>query len=187
MYLDREILRRAAAHLGADQRLIEAREGKSTGLIDNLIRVFSLGAPEAYSVPTASPIYDRDLFDTESRIINDIVASHDAVVLGRGAFCVLKDLPRGIHVFIHAPFQFRAERIMKVKNMARIGEARALVEESDRSRARFIRDMCRTDWADARNYHLCIDAGAAGFPACVETIVRLVNKVRGSIPSRTAS
>ena len=178
MYLDREILRRAAGRLGRDQRLLEAREERSGGFIDSIIRAFSLGAPETYSLPEAPAVYDRDLFDAESRVINEIVHGHDAVVLGRGGFHVLKNMPRAVHVFVHAPLEFRTQRIMRVKNMTRMGEARALIEESDRRRAKFIRDMCRTEWADARNYHFCVDSSAAGFPACVQMIVRLVNKAR---------
>jgi cytidylate kinase len=179
MYVDREILRRAANRLGTDRRVLEAQEEKSAGLIDNILRVFSFGTPEAYSIPTSPPLYDKDLFDAESRIIREIAGGHDAVIVGRGGFHVLKDLPGSVHVLIHAPVQFRAERIMKVKSMTRIAEARALVEESDRTRAKFVKDMCRTEWTDARHYDLCIDSSAAGLPLCIGTIVEFVKKTRG--------
>jgi cytidylate kinase len=178
MFVDREILRRAATHLGSDQRLLEAHEEKSSGLIDNIIRVFSLGAPETAYIPKERPVYDRDLFAAESRIINEIVDRYNAVILGRGGFHVLKNRPGATHVFVHAPREFRIGRIMKVRNMTDVREARALVEESDRRRTKFVRDMARTEWADARHYHLSIDSRAAGFPACIQVIIQLVNKAR---------
>ncbi len=178
MYVDREILRRAATHLGSDQRLLEAHEERSSGLIDNIIRVFSLGTPESACISKERPLYDRDLFAVESRIINEIADRHNAVILGRGGFHVLKNRPGAIHIFVHAPKEFRIGRVMKVKNMADIREARALVEESDRRRTKFIRDMVRTEWADARHYHLCVDSSAAGFPTCIQMIIQLVNIAR---------
>ncbi len=178
MFVDREILRRAAAHLGSDQKLLEAHEERSAGLIDNIIRVFAMGAPEMAYIPKERPVYDRDLFAVESKIIHEIADRSHAVILGRGGFHVLKDRPGALHVFIHAPLEFRVGRIMKVRNMTDVQEARALVEETDRRRTRFIRDMVRREWADARNYHLCVDSHAAGFPACTQMIIRLVDKAR---------
>ena len=178
MYVDREILRRAATHLGSDQRLLEAREERSAGLIDNIIRVFSLGTPESAYIAKEWPVCDKDLFAAESGIINEIADTCNAVILGRGGFHVLKNRPGAIHIFVHAPREFRIGRVMKVKNMADVREARALVEESDRRRTKFIRDMIRTEWADARHYHLCVDSSAAGFPACIQMITQLVNKAR---------
>ncbi len=178
MFVDREILRRAATDLGCTQRLLEAREETSTGPIDNIIRILSSGAPETAYIPREPPVYDRDLFAAESRVIREVVERYDAVILGRGGFHALKNRPGAIHVFIHAPLEFRIGRVMNVRNMTDAGEARAVVEESDRRRAKFIRDMARTEWADARHYHLCLDSRTAGFPECIRMIVRLVHIAR---------
>ena len=40
------------------------------------------------------------------------------------------------------------------------------MDESDRRRGKFIKDMTGVEWTDARNYHLTIDPSAVGAPRC---------------------
>ncbi len=135
------------------------------------------GAPEAAYIPIERlPIYDKDLFVLESKIINEIVDKHDAVIIGRAGFHVLKGRPNTVHLFVHAPRDYRVERVMKADSSADRREARAKVEEADRRRGKFIRDMAGNEWTDARNYHLCIDSSAAGLTDSVEMVIRFIEK-----------
>lgn len=172
-YVDREILRRAASFLNRDKMSLEEYEEKSSGFIQNLLRAFAFGAPEVY-VPKERPLYDRDLFVLESRIINEIVDKHNAVIMGRGGFHLLKGRQKTGHLFIHAPRDYRVARVMKAGSTADLREARARVEESDRRRARFIRDMVGTEWTDARNYHLCIDSSIVDLAESVRMVIRFL-------------
>lgn len=54
--------------------------------------------------------------------------------------------------------------------------AREIIEESDRKRAKFVRDMIGVNWTDARNFHLCLDASLVGLPASVDLIRTLVRE-----------
>ncbi len=178
-YVDREILREAARKLGTDVRLLEEIDGRSSSLLKSIVRSFGMGAPEAISQPPPTlPVYERDLFDLQSRIMREIADQYDAVIIGRGAFHVLRSREGVIHVFIHAPEAFRVNRVMKVQNITDFNKARSLVRESDQGRKKFIRDMTGSDWMDARNYHLCVDTSTVGLPACVEMIVKLVGSSR---------
>ena len=184
-FVDREILRQAAKELGQDDEVVEAYEERSSSLVERLVNVLSLGTPEhPYLPPSERPVYDRDLFVLESRIIKSIVDDHDAVIIGRGASYVLRDRPEATHVFIHAPIAFRAERLMKAKkNIKGLAEARAAVEESDRRRSRFFKDMVGTVWTDARNYHLCIDSSVVGIDESVKIVVDVV-RLKGQAAAR---
>lgn len=124
------------------------------------------------------PIYDNNLFTLECRITNQIVDEHSAVIMGRGGFHSLRDRLEVIRIFVHAPKEFRVNRIMMVCNIGDMREARDEVGESDRRKAKFIRDMVGIHCTDARNYHLCIDSSAVDFPTSVEMIIRMVEKKR---------
>ena len=87
----------------------------------------------------------------------------------------MKDRPGTIHVFIHAPFDYRVQRIMRERKMAEKA-ARTLVEESDRTRMKFVREMTGIEWTDARNFHLSIDTSVIALTDCVEMIAGLVDK-----------
>ena len=177
-FIDREVLRQAADHLGTEVSQLEHQDERSSGLIEKLIRGFFLGAPEAATTARhlKRPVYDRDLFSLECRIMNEIAERYSAVIIGRGGFHALRKRPEGsvIRVFIHAPLEFRVQRVMKARNIVDAAEARSIIEESDRRRARFIRDMVGVEWTDAKNYHLCIDSSVAGFPRSVEMIAGLL-------------
>lgn len=180
-FVDREILRQAAEHLGQDDATLEEYEERSSGFLQNFVSLLSLGTPESpYLPPSERPIYDRDLFELESKIIGRVATEYDAVIIGRGAFHVLKDRPGALHVFIHAPREFRARRLMETLSCSTLGEAREKTDESDRRRAKFFKDMIGTSWTDARNYHLCIDTSLLGLEESVRTIVDLAGKLRGS-------
>ena len=179
-FIDREVLRQAADHLGTEVSQLEHQDERSSGLIEKLIRGFFLGAPEAATTAhhLKRPVYDRDLFSLECRIMNEIAERYSAVIIGRGGFHALRKRPEGsvFRVFIHAPLEFRVQRVMKARNIVDASEARSIIEESDRRRARFIRDMVGVEWTDAKNYHLCIDSSVAGFPRSVGMIAGMVGE-----------
>jgi CMP/dCMP kinase len=184
-YVDREILRQAAQRLGTDESWLERYDERSSGLITNILRGFSFGPPEtAYVPPFKLPVYDRDLFKLECGIMEDIARKHDSVIVGRGAFYALKDHPGQIRIFIHAPLEFRIQRLMKVQGISDAHEARTIIEESDRKRTKFVRDMIGINWTDARNFHLCLDASFVGFSAGIEMIRTLVHKKTSPDPSK---
>ncbi len=175
-YLDREILQQAAKETGTDTQMLENFDSRSVPLIERIINSFCFGTPEVPGVPSfKKPIYNKDLFNLESKIIKQISDQCSAVIVGRGGFYILKDRPDTLHVFIHAPFDYRVKCIMNEKKMDE-KEAQSMVQESDRTRAKFIRDMLGIEWTDARNFHLCIDSSIISLSDGVKMITRLVKK-----------
>ena len=172
-YLDREILREASRQLGVDSEVLAQQEEKSSGILENIIKMFSFGSPETTFVPPVlKPVYDKDLFLLESRIMNSVVDRYSAVIVGRGAFYALKDRTEVLRVFIHAPLEFRIRRMMKVRGNADYKEVRAMVTESDLGRAKFVKDIIGVNWRDAANFHLCIDTSVADFPSVLQIVLK---------------
>lgn len=179
-YLDREILQQAADKLGIEPGMLERHDGRSASLMENIVQSFCFSTPEMSNLPPLGrPVYSKDLFILESKIIKEIADSCNAVIIGRGGFYILKDKPNTIHIFVHASLDYRIEMIMKEQKIADEKEAQKMIEESDHERTKFIRNMIGADWCDARNYHLCIDSSVIGLPDCVKMITQLVsiNKV----------
>ncbi|HOO39539.1 MAG TPA: cytidylate kinase-like family protein [Deltaproteobacteria bacterium] len=174
-YIDREILQVAAEHLKTDADWLEHFDERSSGLLANILRGLALGTPETMcTFPLSRPVYDRDLFALECKIMNDMLDLHDAVFIGRAGFHALKDHPGVISIFIHAPLEFRIERIMKVQNITDIRQARDEIEKSDQRKARYIQDMVGVNWTDSLNYHLTIDSSTVSFDAGVGMIKNLL-------------
>ncbi len=176
-YIERSVLHSAAQELGIEIPALSAQDERVSGFVDNLMKGYVFGTPEAaYLIPSRRPVYDDELFEAESRIIREIAARHDAVVVGHCGFSVLRGRQRLLNVLIHAPKEFRAERLKKVHGIP-AGQALAELEESDGRRAKYVRTMAHAEWLDATNYHLSLDARAVGFEAAAGMIIELKEKV----------
>jgi cytidylate kinase len=188
-YIDREILRRLSAYLREDEKILAEREERICGFWERILHGFSYGVPEmGYVPPPLRIIPDEDFFAAEAKIIKELAENGSAVIVGRAGFHILKGKPNLIKVLLHAPREFRMERVMKIYGIAEYSSADELVFESDRQRSRFVKTFTDHDWMDASCYHLCIDTEAVGFPRTVEMIVSLAEKARGasSVKNRRA-
>jgi len=174
-YVDREILRRAAEHLGTEPGLLDHYEERASGFVETVLTSFTLGVAEmAYVPPLQPPIYNRDLFKLESRIMNDVADRYNAVIVGRGGYYALRGRSDVTHVFIHAPEEFRIKRFMQVQRITDVQQARKKLRDLDRRRTNFAKVILGINWTDARNYHLSIDAGEVGFSESVALIKDVV-------------
>jgi cytidylate kinase len=171
-YMDREIVRQVADHLKEDEGLLADRQERISSFWENLLRSCSVCTPETgYAPPPLRPLMDGELFAAEALIIRKIAERCSTVIVGRGAFHILADLPGLVNVFLHASPEFRIRRVMDIFNIADAGRAEALVAGSDRHRKRFIRTIAGAEWTDALNYHLSIDTGVIGFSDACEMIL----------------
>lgn len=172
-YVEREVLHRAAKDLGVDIADVSRQDEKETGFVESLLKSFLFGTPEAaYIPPTRRPVYDEELFKTESHIIRSIAEKQNAVIVGHAGFAVLRGRRNLLNVFIHAPKEFRSNRLKEFRSSS-IEQALVEIEESDSRREKFLRTIAGSDWYDARNYHLSIDAQAAGFEEAADVIIAM--------------
>jgi cytidylate kinase len=181
-YIDREILSRLTERFEEDIENLAHREERVTGFLESILSSFLYGSPEApYVPPPVRPVYDMDLFAAEAEIIEKTAQERDAVIVGRAGFHVLRHYEGLINIFCHGPEDFRVRRIMEGYGIADPGEALALIRKSDSERRRFLEVVAKTNWTDARNYHLCMDTALTGFDLAEEMVVSLAEEVKASL------
>lgn len=175
-YLDQEIVGRVATKLRQEQQILERREERISSLWEDFFKVFAVGAPDAAYPPPEICRYcsDRELFSLEAEVIQEVASQQNAVIVGRGAFWVLRDHPDLISVFLHADRTTRAATIREFYDLKNERKAFAMVDEYDRHRERFLKAMTGVAWLSAANYHLCLDTGRIGMEIAGDLIVRLV-------------
>lgn len=162
-YVEREVLFKAAEELGLDVREASRQDECGSGFVQDLMKSFLFGTPEAAYVPPARrPVYDHDLFEAESKIIRSIAELHNAVIVGHGGYFVLRDRPQTLHVLIHTSMEFGIERFRTDHHRISPEQAREEIKDLDQKRDKYLKTMTVTDRYDARNYHLCIDTENAG-------------------------
>jgi cytidylate kinase len=125
----------------------------------------------------ASMSRDRDdyLHFLRSAILAE-AAQGKAVLMGRGAAMILKNVPGVFSVFLVAPPAIRLER---VKSFFHCDDKRAqqIIEQSDRDRQGFHRYFFDTAWKDSGNYHLSLNTGALGPEVCAEIIKHTLERI----------
>ena len=178
-YVDREILKEAAALLGLeDESRAEPLDEQATGLWRRIARAVAVGPPDAPFVPPPPPTFDAgDLLDAQVRIIQEIAARESAVIVGRGAPHVLHGRDHIVRVFVHAP---KDRRIAEVERTYRIdaAAAREMVERSDRDRARFVQSLTKRVWTDACLYDLTIDTSVIAPDLAIDLLVSAVRALQ---------
>ena len=178
-YLDREILERAARESGADEREIESGEERTAGPWQALLRSFTFGPPEAPAVaPVLPTAYAEDVFRLESTIIRDLAERSDAVIVGRAGFHILAAHPGRVAVLVHADRNWRVRRVRETYPAADPGKVEALIDESDRRRAHFVRAVTGRPTLEAvlLEHDLAIKTSATGLELAVEMVARLVEE-----------
>lgn len=180
-YVDREILQQAAAVLGREEGELEALEERASTIWDRVASILSLGAPEAPFVPPPLPTSAEDeLFEVESRVMREIAAREDAIIVGRAGGWVLREHPGVVRVFLHAPEEWRARQIQKSYNIPDLAAARRVVQDSDRQRARFIQLLLGIDWMSPEGFDICFNTAAIGLDATVDLLAALAASRRSS-------
>jgi cytidylate kinase len=168
---DREILVRAARQFQVTEGMVEDREESVTPLWLSLLESFSCGSlAGTYSPPPLPLPTDAELRTAEADVISRIAQTHSAVIVGRGGFHVLRTHPRHISVFLHADKDVRRQRLHELYGLSN-REAEVEIERRDCARARYHRLLSGRDWADARQYHLCLDTSALGIDPTIEVLL----------------
>jgi cytidylate kinase len=171
-YIDRDLLRVAAEYL-KDCEVAPA--AKAPTFWARLQQAFALGAADGvYCAPSVMAVYEEAVFEVENRLLREIVEGQTAVIVGRGAAQTLRQRPDVVTVFVHAPEQWRVERVQQVYQIPSQDAARQMVLKSDRDRGRIIRSMADIEWTDSRAYDITVNSAAIGFDAAVDLIERAV-------------
>jgi CMP/dCMP kinase len=164
MYLDREILRRAAEKLKVSEEELESLDEKTTPFWQSILLSSNYAAPALFTPPPAAAFpSDQDLFRVEAEIITHIAEKNMAIVVGRGGSFILRDHPRHASLYLYANISVRCQRI-QAKYKLPVDKALKMIEDNDKGRSRYLHNVTGLNWTDTRQYNLCIDTGALELP-----------------------
>jgi cytidylate kinase len=170
-YFDREIMVHLSHKLGLDVDYVEARNEKKSSVMQNILRAFAFGAPGVtYLPPDVSLLDDKRMFELQSEVIRDIANKGNVVIVGRGAFYILRNLTNVVSIFIHANREFRIKRIIDIYKVGSVEEANKTIDRVDEERRLYIKNNTGLDWLDANNYKFCFDSSFIGLHT-IENII----------------
>ena len=131
----------------------------------------SAGGRFLNSVLNTSAAYSSShdgIFLAQKQVIMDLSAA-PCIIVGRCADYILRDRDDCLNVFIHAPKDRRAERIVKLYGESDVAPLKRLDDKDARRRVNY-RHFTGQEWGVAQNYHLALDSGMLGIEGCVDLI-----------------
>lgn len=168
-FYDNELISKAAQESGYSPSIFEGGEKKRS-----IFSVSSFFASGRMSYLDNTYMNDDILFKVQSDVIRKIGESGDAVIIGRCADYILRDLPC-LNVFVTGPKEYRIERIVKNEGISE-EEAEKLIRKKDRIRETYYNYYTMGSWGSASNYHLCVDSSVLGIEGTADYIIEFGRK-----------
>jgi cytidylate kinase len=169
-FLDRAIPTAVAERLAVPLSEAIAHDEAVRSVLERLLVRF---APAAQAFSGAAPppelLDERSYLRVTEQIIRERTAGGAAVMLGRAAAVVLRDVPAALHVRLDGPPEARIEQAMRLEGASRKTAERHM-RETDRAREAYVRQFYDVDARDVSLYHLVLDSTALALDTCVEVI-----------------
>ena len=130
--------------------------------------------PETYMDLTgdgsvAQKLDDKTFIEAMTKVVNDLHAQGNAVIIGRGANQILADASHTLHVGLLAPMEVRVKTLIDREHFEK-EEAEIHVEELERAREDFIMKFWKVHPNEAKHYHMMLNMGKMNPKTAAEVI-----------------
>lgn len=148
-WLNKEIIDDAAKKLGRSPDEI-----KEVFLKEAKASLYEIST--AFTTEKAYDVNDQEVIDHIVALIRKVAIKGNSIIVGRAANLLVKDIPNSLSIKLHAPLEWRIQRIMKISTMS-YSDARDYVLEVDRQRNLLVehiagRPLNNTDFDVVFNY-----------------------------------
>ena len=174
---DNAVVDEVARRLGMPVAEVSAREERVPSLPERIASAMALGMPEV--MPTVADLAmqpsEERIVEMTKRVMEEAVLAGPAVLVGRGAQCMLAARADALHVYCYAPADALAS--YAVMNLGIAPEdAPRVVADHNHQREQYVKRHWKRDWRDFANYHLCVNTAWLGLDGAAELIVQLARE-----------
>jgi cytidylate kinase len=113
---------------------------------------------------------DESYFKTVKKLVEDVYEDKNAIILGWGGMCILRDKPNVLHVRLIKDVAGKIETVMKRFNIDEKA-AKYQIDREEKDSESLIRHYFNVDWNDASLYDLVIDMGKTTVEDAANTII----------------
>jgi len=114
------------------------------------------------------------------KIMEELAAEGNVVIIGRAGQVILGDRSDVLHVRVIAPAELRIERVA-LRHHIPLQAARLQVEASDRSRRDYLRRDYHVDWNNPELYHLTVNTRRLTVEAVAELVCHAMNEIEHAV------
>lgn len=170
---DRDLTAEIAREAKVTREAVHRCDERVDPLLSRLFNVYARGSYER-----TLPITDARHFNADAmvamlhKVIEQVAAKGNSVIVGRGSPYILRNRPDVFHVFIYAPDDEKVRRLKSIGQSDK--EARQLIQEVDHERSDFIRHYFHKEWPHRPLYNLMLNS-KFGDEYAVDTILREID------------
>jgi cytidylate kinase len=175
---DQRLTDEIARRMECDRRHVEHQEERNDPLHYRLFKAFLRGSYEGSLNAPRLRLADADgIRQMTEKVIKEVAARGNAVIVGRGSAYYLCHRADAFHVFIYAPF---GEKVRRLQHEGKSeSEATELAQNVDQDRTAFIKQRFGIDWPARQYFHLMVNS-TVGDDSAAEMIVHGMTSVEGS-------
>ena len=162
---DHELLSKAAEDNGVSREHFKKRDEKrkffSFNVLENIF---------ASDTNASGENFDNTIFEMQSRTIREIAQKGSAIIVGRCADYVLRDMDCVVSVFLSAPLEARIKSVCERMNVTE-DIAEKIIRKKDKNRPAYYNYYTFGNWGVASNYDICLDSSKLGVEGCADQII----------------
>lgn len=173
---DRQLIEIASQESGVGKEFFEkADERDSYSIFGGM---FGLRTSLIDQVYTNYFLSNENLFQIQSKVIEELAQTKPNIFVGRCADYVLKEYSNCLNIFICAD---KTDRRKRISQLQKINEEKAehFIDKIDKKRSSYYNYFSCKKWGAANSYHLCINSSLLGINNTVDTIYNIVKKKFG--------
>lgn len=174
-YYDKELLSEAARRAGMSEEFFERNDERFPSFINGIFS-FAFGYNSVNCYAGSTSISDDSIYRAQSDFIRSLANTESCVIVGRTADYVLRDHPRTINIFVHAPEDACIDRIVSrdIDSETSRDKARAKARRINKLRANYYNFYTDKTWGAASSYDLCFDTSLMAMDDIVEVIASYI-------------
>lgn len=172
-FYDKKLLAAVAERSGLNHDFTRENEERMPRTFGGVIP-FSMGYyPSGWF--GASPACTPDsIYSAQCDFIQELADTEPCVIVGRSADFILRDKPNVVNIFVHAPVEECAQRVLERNEAKSLDEAIAITERTNKLRANFYNFYTDKRWGCATSYDLCVDSSTMPLDSLADFIIEYV-------------
>lgn len=169
-YYDKELLAEAARSKGLSSEFFEQNDERFPRFVNGFFSYAQCYQP--MDIYAGNSAFSCDsVYQAVDELICRIAENESCVIVGRTADYILREHPRCVNIFVHAPMEHCISRIMRRGDIDSPDKARSLAVKTNKLRANYYNFYTDKRWGAAESYHLTIDSSMMPMEQVAETVI----------------
>jgi len=170
-YVDKSLFQKVAEDLNVSERSLESFEKSRESRISNIFsKLFSKGYIQRIVGYDKSVVEEREYQASLNNLILEVAQEDNVVIIGRAAYCILKDMENCYRFRLVASMAWRKKYAVKELGIP-AGRVQNILEKSDKNQLWFRRSICGEGFDDPCLFDLTLKMNSIPIEKAVKVVM----------------